>query len=149
MEIKDVLDKKLVCILRSATKKESILELIALLDSQGKIHDVRGVRENIFHREKLMSTGIGLGIAVPHTRMEGVGRPVMAVGVAPSPIRDYESIDGENVRIIALIICGSKQHKEYISLLSSVVNKLKNKDLKESLFSAETPEKVFEILSCC
>ena len=147
MEIKDVLDKKLICILKSGTKKESILELIALLDNAGKIKDARAIEENIFHREKLMSTGIGLGVAVPHTRMEGVAGPIMAVGIAPSGIKDYESIDGESVRIVVLILCGSKQHKEYISLLSGVVNIMKDKDKKERLFSAKDKEELFNVLS--
>lgn len=147
MDIKDVLDEKLVCVLEARTKKEAVMELIALLKKHGKVQDISALEKNIFHREKLMSTGIGLGIAVPHTRMEGVARPVMAAGVAPSGIKDYESIDGEAVRAVVLIVCGSKQHKEYISLLSSVVSKLKDKNRKESLFSAESREEAFRILS--
>lgn len=147
MDIKDVLDENLVCVLEAKTKKESVKELIALLNKHGNVRDISTLEKNIFHREKLMSTGIGLGIAVPHTRMEGVERPVMAVGIAPSGIKDYESIDGEAVKLVVLIVCGSKQHKEYISLLSSVVNKLKDRDRKKSLFSAKSREEAFHILS--
>ncbi len=146
MKIEDVLEEKLVCMLKSGTKKESILELLSLLKSSGKIKDAAALEANILHREKLMSTGIGLGLAVPHTRMEGVSSPVLAAGVSLSGIKDYESIDGENVRIVVLIVCGSKQHKEYISLLSSVVNRLKDKGAKEGLFSAKSGPDVFKIL---
>jgi nitrogen PTS system EIIA component len=146
MDIKDVLDEKLVCVLKAQTKKEAIMELISLLESSGKIRDMAALEENIFHREKLMSTGIGLGIAVPHTRMEGVASPVMAVGISPSGIKDYEAIDSEVVRVVVLIVCGSRQHKEYISLLSSVVNRLKDKQKKESLFSVKSPQEAVKVL---
>ncbi len=146
MEIKEALGEKLVCVLKSDTKKESIMELISLMKDEGRIQDPGALEKNIFHREKLMSTGIGLGIAVPHTRMDGVSSPVMAVGVCRGGIKDYESIDGEDVRVLVLIVCGSKQHKEYISLLSAVVNKLKDKSKMETLLSAEDGAGIFKVL---
>ncbi len=146
MEIKEVLDKNLICVLNSGSKEKAILELIGLLEKTGRMKDTKELKKNIFHREKLMSTGIGLGLAVPHTRMEGVRKPVIVAGVSPSGIRDYESIDGEEVRIIMLIICGRKQHREYISLLSNIVQKLKDDKKRQELVSAASAEKVFNIL---
>lgn len=147
MEIKEALDKNLVCILGSRGKKESILELISLVKGSGKVKNMAELEKNIFHRERLMSTGIGLGLAVPHTRMEGVAHPVMAVGVCPAGIKDYESIDGEDISILVLIVCGSRQHKEYISLLSSVVSMLKDKNVKNRLVSSKTAGDIFKIMS--
>ncbi len=146
MDIREALDKDLVCLLKQGDKKQALLELVGLMGKKGKIKDAKVLEQNIFYREKLMSTGIGLGIAVPHTRMEGVQAPVMAVGVSTSVIKNYESIDGEGVRIVVLIVCGSKQHKEYISLLSAVVNKLKDEKKKERLYDAGSPEELFKLL---
>jgi nitrogen PTS system EIIA component len=146
MEIKNALDEELICVLKSAAKKEAIIELINLIKNSGKIKNISDVQDSIFHREKLMSTGIGLGIAVPHTRVEGVENPVMAVGISPGGIKDYDSIDGEKVKIVVLVICGSRQHKEYISLLSAVVNKLKDKKRKEKLICAKDKKEACKIL---
>ena len=123
------LTEKNICILKSKKKKEILEELIENLAESGKIENEKKLKDAIFYREKLMSTGIGLGIAVPHVRIEGIEKPVMALGIKHAGIPDYESIDGEVIRIVVMIVAGKEQHREYIKLLSLVVSALKNKEI--------------------
>ena len=101
----------------------------------------------IFYREQLMSTGIGLGIGIPHVRFGQIGEPVAAVGVQPKGIKDYVSIDDEAVRIVIMIIAGRNQHKEHIRLLSLIVGQLKQEGVKDSLLHAENPQQIHTIVS--
>ncbi len=147
MELKDILDRNLICILECKTKRDALLELIDLIGNCGKVDDIEKLRENIFYREELMSTGIGLGIAVPHVRMEGVKQPCIAIGINRDGIRDYESIDDEVVRIIVMIVAGKEHHRLYIKLLSQIVSKLKNEDVREKLLSSQSKDEIYKIFS--
>ena len=91
-------------------------------------------------------TGIGLGIGVPHVRLEGVPSLSMAVGIHPTGVDDYESLDGEPVRIIVLIVGGKKQHSDYIRLLANLVAVLKDEARRQSLLSATTTDEVYRLL---
>ncbi len=146
MKLENLLDKKFIKLLRSRRKQEALEELIALVADSGKVRDVEKLRESIFYREKLMSTGIGLGIAVPHVRLEGVSEPVVAVGISREGIEDYESIDDSVVKFVFMIIVGKEQHKLYIRLLSDVVSRLRSEDVRRRLESASCVDEVYEIL---
>lgn len=146
MKLKNCIDERLMVILKNATKKEALLELMALLNETGEIPDTAELQEKIFYRETLMSTGIGLGIAIPHVRMEGIHRPIMAMGISKTGIRDYESLDDKVIWIIVLIVAGKNQHREYIQLLSKIISKLKSGKTIERLLKAKTPAEISSIL---
>ena len=146
MQLRDCIDERLMHILKNTTKKEALLELIALLNETGEIPDAEILQEKVFYRETLMSTGIGLGIAIPHVRMEGIHRPIMAMGISKTGIRDYESLDDKVIWIIVLIVAGKNQHREYIQLLSKIVSKLKSGKTIERLLKAKTPAEISSIL---
>ena len=94
-----------------------------------------------------MSTGIGLGIAVPHARIKGIKDLVMAVGVCREGITDYETIDNVPVKIVVLIIAGEGQHKAYIRVLSLIVTKLKKVETREKILEAKDEEEIYKILT--
>lgn len=147
MELRESIHKDRICILNGKSKKEVLLELIELLDKLGEVEDVEKVKERIFYREQLMSTGIGLGIGVPHVRIEGVKEPVVAIGVSHNGIPDYQSIDNKIVKIIVMIVAGKEQHQKYIRLLSQVVSKLKNPRVIENLIKARSTDEIYRIFA--
>ena len=65
----------------------------------------------IFHRESLMSTGIGNGIAVPHVRLDNIDTPSMALAVCPDGIADYQSPDNQPVKLVFMVVAGGQQRK--------------------------------------
>lgn len=91
-----------------------------------------------------MSTGIGLGIGIPHIRYSGVKQPLVAVGIS-SGLSDYESIDGFCVQIILLVVVGEGQHRQHISLLSQFMKILKDAETRKELIDCETTEFMFKI----
>ncbi len=147
MEIKTALKKEYICLLKNDTKKEILLEIIRLLEKSGEIKNIEKLKEGIFYRESLLSTGIGLGIAIPHVRIEGIHKLIMAVGINQQGIKDYEAIDDKPVWIVIMIIAGKEQHREYIRLLSKIVTKLKSGNTLEELNKADNLEKIYNIFT--
>ena len=146
MELVKLIDKELIKILKATTKDEALSELIDLLGQRSEVKNIAELKQMIFHREKLMSTGIGQGIAIPHIRVAGIEKPVVVVGLSPSGISDYESIDNQPVRVIIMIVAGAKQHKEYIKILSQIVSLLKNGPVRQQLFQSRSTDEVYNIL---
>lgn len=123
--------------------------LSALIDLSVDIPGVntRAELENaVFLRERLMSTGIGLGIGVPHVRLNDVTRVYASIAVCRAPLVDYESLDGKPVNIIILLIAGRDQHSEYIKTLSLISSVLKDSETRGRIISAETPAEVINVL---
>jgi PTS system nitrogen regulatory IIA component len=134
-------------ILRSSTKTEALIELIELVRSAGLVESVENLKREIFYREQLMSTGIGLGLGVPHVRHPDIRSPVLVVGVQRAGISDYASIDDEPVRIVVMILVPEHQHKEHIRLLSLVVRRLKQDAVRDRLLAAADAGQIHSILA--
>ena len=147
MDLEKYINPKLTCLLKTEEKEKVLLELINLICENEEIPNPEELEKSIFYREKLMSTGIGLGIGVPHVRIKGVKDLTVAVGICKKDIRNYETIDGIPVRIVVMIVAGEGQHKPYIKLLSLIVSKLKKKEIRENLIRAEDEKEIYNILS--
>jgi PTS system nitrogen regulatory IIA component len=147
VSLADALDVQRCILLRNATKIEALNEMIDALATAPVVMDRQQVAAAVFEREQLMSTGIGLGIGLPHVRLASVKAPVMALGVSRAPIDDYESLDGEPVRIIVMVAAARDQHPHYLRLLYRVSTQLKDEALRERLSQAASPERMFSIIS--
>jgi len=146
MDLANIIDRECCSLLQEKTKTEVIIELADRLAGRGNL-DIESLKKELFYREQLMSTGIGLGLAVPHVRFKGITSPVVLAGIQSEGINDYESLDGEPVKIVIMIIVGENQHKEHIRLLSMIVGKLKDPELKESLLKAQDGAEIYELLT--
>jgi len=146
-ELRVVLQPQRVRILTCSTKQEALNALIECLATAPQIKDRDELAKGIFHREELMSTGIGMGIAVPHVRLSSVESPVMCAGVCREGIADYESLDGRPVHLIFMIAAGRDQHAQYLKLLSFISKKLKDENLREALIQAGDAQTFYEILT--
>lgn len=98
-------------------------------------------------RESIMSTGIGLGIAVPHCRLGSIKKIYLSMLVNSVPINDYESLDNNPVRIIIMIVAGRDQHSEYIKVLSQFSQILKEEDIRLSVLQAASVDEIYSILT--
>lgn len=102
--------------------------------------------EVLLAREAIMSTGIGLGIAVPHARLASVTHPALGIGISKEGI-NYESLDDKPVHVVVLIVVPAHSQKQYLRILARVTLMLKNARLREQLMTADSPHEVYRILS--
>ena len=147
MDLKNIFHEENCLILQESTKTEALMEMIESLSSTGKIASGEDLQREIFYREQLMSTGIGMGIGVPHVRFKGISEPVAALGISPPGIEDYGSIDNEPVKLIVMILVGENQHKQHIRLLSQIMERLKDDDKRNALMKATTHKEIYELIT--
>jgi PTS system nitrogen regulatory IIA component len=147
MNVADYLTPERVVLLSGTTKAQALGLLIERTADSGVGVDRVALSQAVWKREQLMSTGVGQGIAVPHVRLPGVPRTCMAVGVSRRGIADYESLDGQPVHVIVLIVAVQGDHEGYIRLLASTTDVLKRKELRQAMVEAEKPEQVYRILT--
>lgn len=141
-----VLNEKRCMILDSKSKEDVFNRMIGILAKTPEVESEPELRDAIFSREKLMSTGIGLGIGIPHARISSVSSIVMALGICKNPIKDYTSIDDTPVNVIAMVAAGKEQHSKYIKLLAVLCSRLKEEEVRHNLINAKNPDMLYEIL---
>ncbi len=147
MNLSNVIAQECCLILNESTKTEVLIEMMESIAGAGYVKDLESLKKEIFYREQLMSTGIGMGIGIPHVRFKGIENPVVAVGIKPEGVKDYESIDNEDVKIIFMILVGEDQHKEHIRLLSQIMEKLRNQKDRELLSSMTDGKDIYAFLT--
>lgn len=147
-DISAVLTKERIKLLNVTSKNSALIELAEVLSDSSLIHNQEELLKEIFKREELMSTGVGLGIGVPHVRLNSVEDIVMAVGVVKNnTLTDYESLDGEGVNIICMIAGHSDQHSRHIKLLSQISRLLKDDLVRAEVLNASGEEEIYNILT--
>ncbi len=127
-------------------KADALNALVDRLAEMPEVRDPAEFRSEIFRREGLMSTGVGLGVAVPHVRLASVSDLVVAVGKSDEGVADYESLDGKPVRLIVMVGAAEEQHAHYLRILATIGARVKNEGLREKLFAARGPEAVCALL---
>ncbi|MCF7918529.1 MAG: PTS sugar transporter subunit IIA [Candidatus Cloacimonetes bacterium] len=145
MLISDMLLPEYITDLISTTKEAALDELLNLITGSPLITDEKKFRKAIMDREKMMSTGIGLGVAVPHARDKSVKDFVIAVGRSLNGI-DFDSIDDKPVQLIFMIGASDSQDKDYIRLLARLVLRLKNEDLKKNILEAANANEIYNVI---
>ncbi|CUU05403.1 PTS system IIA component, Fru family [Candidatus Thermokryptus mobilis] len=145
MKISEILTEDFVVVgLDVSTKEDAINALVDIIAKSDKVKNANKVREAVFEREKIMTTGVGKGFAVPHGKTDAVTDIVAAFAVTKKPI-DYESLDGEPVRLIFLIVGRDNMVGPHIKLLSRVSKLMNDNDFREKLLNAKTPREVVEL----
>ena len=135
-----------VLMLEGETKKDVLEEIISYATTRCTLDDIQ-LRELIWKREKMMTTGIGNGLALPHIRVAGFPAPLVIVGRCTKPITDYRTLDNEPVRLIVFLAADEKDQDAYLKILGSISVKLKDKALMDEILAAPDKAAIFEILN--
>ena len=132
----------------AAGSKESVIrEMIQALVDAGRIAagDQEGIVRAIMKREDLGSTGIGRGVAVPHTKHPSVNRLVGTVAVSPAGI-EFESLDGEPVHLIFLLVSPPDRPGDHLRALESISRQLRDESFCRLLKAAKGPVEIQHLL---
>jgi len=109
LKVSDIICKELIIDIKSDNKEDTLNELLDVICKSDKITDPKIFRKEIFKREKLMSTGIGYEIAIPHARHKSVTDFVIALGRKKDGL-EYASIDDKPVKLIFMIGASDKHY---------------------------------------
>jgi mannitol/fructose-specific phosphotransferase system IIA component (Ntr-type) len=133
--------------LQATGKEEAIREIVRSLHDAGRLAegDLDSVARAILNREELGSTGIGQGVAVPHTRHPKVDHLVGTVALSRRGV-DFAALDGEPVDILFLLISPPNQPGDHLRALENISRHLKDERFVSFLRQARTREQVVELL---
>lgn len=149
MKIMDFLSKKAIIPEIKATKKEEVIkELVEALINAGDI-DKRyrsKIIEALMAREELGSTAIGQGVSIPHAKSEYTKELVAAFGLSSRGV-DFDSLDGEPVYIIFLLLAPQDSAGPHLKALAGISRLLKDKYLRDNLRSCKEEKSIIKIIS--
>ncbi|HBW12990.1 MAG TPA: PTS fructose transporter subunit IIA [Proteiniclasticum sp.] len=145
MNTKEMFSKNRVTFdLKAKDKMGAIDELIALLAADGKVSDPERFKEAVLKREEEFSTGIGMGIAIPHGKSDAVLEPAMVFGKSKTGV-DYESMDDKPAHLFFLIAVPVESSDLHLRALSEISRNLMHSDVREKLMKAESFEEFISV----
>lgn len=122
-------------------KKEVINKLIDTLSGQIDDDTLAKIRNAVFEREDIMSTGVGKGLAIPHGKCKGLKKTHAAFALLGEPL-EYDAIDGNPVSMVFLLIGPESQNSIHIKMLSRISKLMNNGDFRDHLLGCHSPEEV-------
>lgn len=133
--------------LAANAKESAIKSMVASLKDAGGIRaeDEEGIVAAIMKREELGSTGIGNGVAVPHTKHASVTKLIATVALASGGV-DFASLDGEPVHILFLLVSPPDKPGDHLRALESISRHLRNQNFCKFLRQSKTKEAVLDLL---
>lgn len=139
------LDERLVAFLDVNSQSEALSELIDLLDRQGKLIEKQAFFHAILEREKIVSTGIGIGVAIPHAKLAAYRDFFIAIGIQKQRGIEWNALDGSLVRIIFMIGGPENQQTRYLKILSQLTLAIKDELRRKTLLKAQSPKEVIQV----
>jgi len=146
VSLSSLINRDLIQLSVPFTEKEELLHsLVERLAEQGSITDPERVLDSLLERERVMSTGIGSGVAIPHAQCPAANRLTVSLA-RPSKEIDFESLDDLPVRLVFLVV-GPEERGGFIRILARISRLLYTGELQQQLLDAGSPDDVIRILS--
>lgn len=148
MKFSDFISNKSICADLASTEKDSVVaELVDALLASGDIKesDREDIIKAIMKREELGSTGIGRGIAVPHTKHPSVEKLIGTVGVSVGGV-DFDSLDGEQVQLFFLLVSPPDRPGDHLRALENISRQLRDETFCRFLKQSKNVEDIVQLL---
>lgn len=146
MRIADILTEEMVIPeLHAGGKREALDEMTAALAAAHPEIDKEQLREMLEEREKLGSTGIGGGIAIPHGKLPGLTHVLAVFGRSPSGI-NFDAVDGAPTRLFFLLVAPEDSSGMHLKALARISRLLKEQDVREQLLACDDRSGLLRII---
>ncbi len=144
MRLCDLLKKEHIQIPLQATARDAAIKELTLLMA-GEVNDSTQAYNAVLEREKIMTTGVGNGIAIPHCKHNSCPDFTIALGIA-KPAIDFKAIDNKQVNLIFLLLGPENNPGTHIKLLSRISRLMSNEDIRERLGNCKTADEAFQLI---
>lgn len=145
-KITDYMSEELISLdLKSGNKNDVLKELNNLLNKSGKINNEEKCLETLNNREKLGSTGIGKGVAIPHAKTEYADDLTIAFGLSRNGI-NFNAVDGEKVKIFFVFASPLKNSKTYLKILARISRLIREEGFRQKLINAQSPKEILQVI---
>lgn len=146
IKISNYIKPEQITFLGVETRDEALQALVEILYRQGKIHDKEAFFQALIDREIIVSTGIGMGVAIPHAKLPGYDDFFIAVAILRKGV-DWNALDGAPVRLVFMIGGPDDKQTEYLQILSRLTVSIKDEERRKKMLTLKSPEgmiKLFE-----
>lgn len=144
MHLVSYMNPKLVMFLNTRSRDETLSQMVEHLYQTGKITDKETFYQAIIDREKIVSTGIGMGVALPHAKLHSYDDFFIAIGILHKAV-DWQALDGASVRLVFMIGGPDDKQTEYLQILSNLTRAIKDEERRKKLQSLQQPSAVIEL----
>lgn len=147
LKLLDLLKEKYIVLdLKEKEKTKLIAELVDIVAKPSRIKDRKALIKAIIEREKLGSTAIGNGIAIPHVKIKGTKKPLLILGRSPEGV-NFDSLDGEMTYLFFMLISPQEEVGSHLKILAMISHLVKDKFIVGRLKNAKNKHEIFEIIS--
>ncbi len=137
VSISKYLNENLIAFLNVESRDEALIAMIDMLEREGKLQDRRSFYDAIMDREKIVSTGIGMGVAIPHAKLPSYDDFFIGIGILQKGV-EWNSLDQSPVRLIFMIGGPDDKQTEYLQLLSSLTLAIKDEERRKLLLNVQS-----------
>lgn len=142
--ITDYMDERLIFFLSAGNRDEALKTLVDATSETIGLSYPESFYKAITDREKLISTGIGMGVAIPHAKMSEFDTFFITIGILQKGI-DWHALDQAPVRIIFLIGGPDDKQTEYLQVLSHLTLLIKNEEIRKKMLTMNSKKAIFSL----
>ncbi|MFO7785888.1 MAG: PTS sugar transporter subunit IIA [Thermodesulfobacteriota bacterium] len=143
MKLSELLDEDNIITELSAREKKGVLEeLVAAVIRHEPSIDKSTLVKVLLERERLGSTGIGDGVAIPHGKYHGISRPLISFGRSREGL-DFDSMDGQPAHLFFLLVAPEGSANIHLKVLATIARILKNSAFRKTLMEAPSREEIY------
>jgi nitrogen PTS system EIIA component len=143
MKIFSYLDERLIFLLDAPSKEEALDTLVSKTISILQLPEGERFHQAILDREKIVSTGIGMGVAIPHAKLNSYNNFFITLGILNKGV-DWNALDNAPVRFVFLIGGPADRQTEYLKILSTLTVALRDEELRKQLISSTSAQEVLK-----
>ncbi len=147
MKVQTLLSEDMIIPEISSRERDSALEeIVGFLESKKKIRNGKDLFEKLIQREKLGSTAIGDGIAIPHCKLKEAESPLLVLAVSKRGVQ-FEALDGKPTHILFLVVSSPDDPGQSLQILASIAHLVRKAgSLPKRIMAAKNPRKILEII---
>ena len=147
IKISSYLDDRSVSFLNVESRDLAIEKLVSHLHKHGRLIDKDLFHKAILEREKIVSTGIGMGVSIPHAKLPDFKEFFIAIVIQKEKAIEWNALDKAPVRLIFMIGGPEDKQNEYLQILSKLTQVIKNESLRKQIVGAKSAKDVIKLLS--
>lgn len=145
VKISKYLDQKNIVFLNADSRDDALSELVESLENSGKLKNKKLFFNAILEREKIVSTGIGMGIAIPHAKLNTLNDFFIAIGIQRKRGLDWQSLDQSLVKVIFMIGGPEKKQEEYLQILSRLTFVIRDENIRKKLLQETSTAEIISL----
>lgn len=141
----DYLSSQRILFLNTTTREETLHALVDVAYKDGVVVKPQEFYQALLRREQIVTTGIGMGVAIPHAKLENLEDFFIVMGILHHGV-DWQALDRAPVRLVFMIGGPDNKQKEYLHILSALTAALKDEDRRKKILQAATTQEVLNLI---